>query len=209
MIASVHKAEICRVFAWLLSPPEQELLDCLVSGEIHEVLFDYFSNSDYGPDLSHFETEKCLEFTIDGISSLYNKYFDNPASQKLYLIESVYKSWTLDPECKLLMAREKGYLFGDPALHMLELYKHFGLKLPDKFQGIPDHLVLELEFLACLYENCSDDEVRQFVNDHLDWLPDLKEKALECDIPDFYIAILDIVNGFLQNETGGDKCVKL
>jgi TorA maturation chaperone TorD len=201
MLTSFHKADVCLVLARLLSPPDQELIDALSGGEVYEILNSYFSNGKINPDLSPFKAKNSEGFTRERLMSLYHKCFDRPGADNLFLVESIYKPWTMDTGCSLVMAKQKGFLMGDSALHMLELYQYFGLQLPEDFNCQPDHLVLELEFLSFLYENYSIKETNQFINDHLDWIVDLIEKSQEFDVPDFYITTLNAVNSFILRES--------
>lgn len=47
-----------------------------------------------------------------------------------------------DPECKLPIAGEKGYLMGDPSIDMIKRYQAYGIVIPDKYSSMPDHLTL-------------------------------------------------------------------
>ncbi len=197
MKQNITRSEVCKTLSCLLSPPDQELYDALISGEIYQVLYNFFSDN---MDLKPFQVENNTYFDMEELPYLYYHTFDNPGLQKLQLVESVYKPWTMDPECSLAIAKEKGFILGDPALHMLELYKYFGLELPEEFQTQPDHLALELEFLAFLYENYSDKELNLFITDHLDWIPDLIEESHKLDIPYFYNVALCAVEQFIKSE---------
>jgi TorA maturation chaperone TorD len=90
--------------------------------------------------------------------------------------ESLYKAWTTDAEHPL--QGTEGFAWGDPAHHMLDVLKSFGLELDPEDERAPDHIAVLLEFLAYLLENRPSAEARSFCKDHLDWLPDL-EKRLE------------------------------
>jgi len=116
------------------------------------------------------------------------------------LIESPYKPWTQDGECRLAFAREKGLLGGDSALHMAAIFRHSGVEVPPRFAACPDHLVLELEFLSALYAEATDHEVRQFIQDHLDWIPRLKEEMIRFRPHPFYLGAVELLDLFLNHE---------
>lgn len=197
---SDRKPEVARVLAWLLGPPDQGLVNALTSGQIYEVLATYFLGRTGEVDLGPLSSTENRDATLDELSTSYDRCFDNPTSEKLLLVESAHKPWTLDPGCPHPMGGEKGLLLGDSALHMLDLYRQIGFKLPKAFSGWPDHLALELEFLAFLYENYSAKEVRQFLIDHLDWLPGLLTQVDRYDLPLLYVAALRAADQFVQGE---------
>jgi TorA maturation chaperone TorD len=59
---------------------------------------------------------------------------------------------------------------------------------------------MELEFLSYLYELATDIEVKKFIEDHLDWVPLLKEEFGRFHPHPFYISILEVLNLFLDKE---------
>lgn len=100
-------------------------------------------------------------------------------------IESVYKEWTVDPTCTLPFAKSKGFLLGDSALHIRFLLKEFEITIPEEYFHTPDHLVILLELLAIVIENSEQSFIRQYVDDHFDWLDELITR-LEV-LPDHHI----------------------
>ena len=200
MATSVKKAEVCRVLSWLLGPPDQGLVDALVSGQIHEILSSHLTGGTGSFALEPFEGENNRGMTLEELSAQYRRCFDNPTSEKLLLVESAHKPWTLDPECPLPMAGKKGFVLGDSALHMLDLYRRIGFELPQEFFGWPDHLALELDFLGFLYEQYSHKEVHQFIIDHLDWISNLLEKGEQLELFPLYDATIRTVDYFLRGE---------
>ena len=133
----------------------------------------------------------------------YQRLFQNPQSDDLWWVESVHKAWTSDPDCRLSMAREKGYVMGDSALHMLELYRSFEIEMQESFSGLPDHIVLELEFLAFLIEQDSDESVKVFVRDHLDWASEMVRRGKEYQPSHFYRAVFEALRAFITLEKKG------
>ena len=51
---------------------------------------------------------------------------------------------------------------------------------------MPDHIVIELEFLSYLYQEAGDVEIKRFIEDHLDWIPFLKESFEKAHAHPFY-----------------------
>jgi TorA maturation chaperone TorD len=120
--------------------------------------------------------------------------------ENISLVESFYKPWTQDPHCPLPFATEKGLLMGDSALHLLAIYQQCGLELDGEYRGMPDHLVMELEFLSFLYQRATDKEIKRFIEDHLDWIPLLREKFKEFRSHPFYRSALEVLLLFLRKE---------
>lgn len=88
----------------------------------------------------------------------------------------------------------------DRALHMQELYRQAGLTFPPEFAAAPDHLALELEFMALLCERASFKSQAEFCADHLDWLDDLAVDAVEKGIPAFYRVMLGATAAFVRRD---------
>jgi TorA maturation chaperone TorD len=103
----------------------------------------------------------------------YRRLFEGPLPPYIVPVESIYKKWSQDPECKLAIAAEKGYLMGDPAMDMIRSYQACGILIPDKYSSMPDHIALELEYLALLYGNENRENPGDFAARHLNWVDDL------------------------------------
>lgn len=116
----------------------------------------------------------------------YRRLFSGPLPPYVVPVESIYKKWTSDPECQLPLAGQKGYLMGDPALDMLERYRVAGIALPAEFISMPDHIALQLEYLAHLYREGDDKAAAAFLDRHLDWLGDLVAEIESLGSPGFY-----------------------
>ena len=181
--------------ASLISKPDNDLIDALNSGRLYRLLAA-------SPGLSEHDTELFRDRTyrLEDLTELYMATMEASGHLSLQPIESVYKQWTDDAESYPLLYGKKGLLMGDPALHMLELYRRFGIEIPEDFSGQPDHLILELEFLSFLYENGNDTMVCQFIKDHLDWVPDLIAKCDALNPAPFYCSALRMLDGFIKHE---------
>jgi TorA maturation chaperone TorD len=139
-------------------------------------------------------------YTLESLLELYTASMAPVGHMTLQPVESLYKPWTDDDKSYPLMHGKKGFLMGDPALHMLALYRHLAFKIPEEFKAQPDHLILELELLSALYENCPHTMVLQFMKDHLDWVPDLLAKCKELNIASFYYSVFRILDAFVKQE---------
>lgn len=208
-----EKGRFCEVLASLFSQPDRELIQEILEGELLN-FFRLAAETWQGEDFVvnglalHGDPEKIFE----ALSSEYHRLFEEGGSQTISLIESAYKPWTLDALCPLPFAKDKGLVMGDPALHLLALYQHCGLEIAGTFRGIPDHLVLELEFLSFLYQHGTDQEIRPFIEDHLDWIPLLQKACENAQAHPFYLTLVDMLQRFihsekerLENESHGEK----
>lgn len=89
---------------------------------------------------------------------------------------------------------------GEPALHMLTLYRLTGFAVPEGFAGRPDHLVLLLEFMAHLVEHRGTADQAQFLADHLDWLAALAAAVASREPAPFYPAVLAAALAWVEQE---------
>jgi TorA maturation chaperone TorD len=187
--------------AGLFSPPEREVIDEIRKGDVFSFLTDAMKSWAGDPalliGLQTGGSPQDLYFELQGE---YDRLFSGKGEKSVSLVESPYKLWTQDQECRLSFAREKGLLRGDSALHMAAIFRDSGVEVPERFDSCPDHLVLELEFLSALYAEATDRQVGQFIQDHLDWLPRLKEEMIRLQPHPFYLSALELLDGFLDHE---------
>ena len=140
------------------------------------------------------------EVLLKDLSEAYESLFLGLKGEGVSLVESYYKPWTLDPNCPLPFASSKGLVMGDSALHLLEIYSLCNLEVAQEFKSCPDHIVLELEFLSYLYRWATDSEIKRFIEDHLDWIPLLREELKRVHPHSFYMSILEVLDLFLKRE---------
>ncbi len=121
--------------------------------------------------------------------------FQEPAAE-FSLEESVYKEWTRDSTHPL--AGKKGFAHGDPAGHMMDLYERYGLEMSHEPRLAPDHLSCLLEFLAILIETRPWHEIKAFCQDHLDWLPAMKEKMEQIQTDEILFHLVQAVGNLID-----------
>jgi TorA maturation chaperone TorD len=206
MMTNGQKEQFCVVAAALLAPPDTSLVDDLKQGELRAWLENCVE--DLGTDrelLLPFFTESEGNDFLSSLRTEYARLFDQQKETTISLVESTYKPWTADKSCAMVFATSTGLLMGDCAAHMLDLYRQASIEIPDEFRSMPDHLVLELEFLAFLYRVGSEEQSKQFISDHLDWIPELQRKTKEAGTYPFYRNSVELIRLFLQHQAKNGK----
>ena len=200
-VTNRERENICLLLACLFSPPEQEIIKQIHQGTLYSFFVKYIQTWGGGKGLLRgFLMKGEFENSLRDLGGEYDRLFSGLSGESISLAESFYKPWTLDPHCTLSFASERGFLMGDSALHLLEILRRCGLEVADELRGVPDHLVVELEFLSYLYRCATDLEVKQFNKDHLDWIPLLKEEIKRSDPHPFYRSALEVLDLFLGSE---------
>lgn len=201
-----EKERFCAFAALLVAPPDGAIVDELRQEDLRSLIEGHVRRWEGDTrSASFFIREESGGALLTALQEEYARLFGQWEGEKISLVESTYKAWTGDKTCGMVFSASRGLLMGDCALHMNELYRRLSLEVPEAFRGTPDHLALELEFLALLYRSASDAQIEQFIGDHLDWLPDLKE-ALEKTVPHpFYSSAVELIHLFLLNETNNGK----
>ena len=192
---------ICRLLVSLFCPPDREMIG-QIRGEAFRAFLERCVKSWGGEPglLKGFLVESDSHIFLRNLEEEYGRLFSETGGAGISLVESSYKPWTLDPRCTLPFGSERGLLMGDSALHLLEIFRRCGLEVADERRGTPDHLVMELEFLSYLYRSATDIEVKQFIQDHLDWIPLLREEMERSHPHPFYRSALEVLDLFLGKE---------
>jgi TorA maturation chaperone TorD len=197
-----ERERFSEVLAYLFSPPDREMVEQVHLGNIHSFSHHYFQI--WGEDsdmLQGFLIEGDPEIIFRDLKEEYGRLFSSETgSEEIPLVESFYKPWTQDRDCPLPFASSKGLLMGDSAIHLLEIYRLCGIQMAEEFKSRPDHLLLELEFLSYLYQWGADAEIKKFIEDHLDWIPLLREEFEEFHPHSFYTSALEVLILFLNKE---------
>jgi len=202
LMTKEERERFCKILTCLFSPPDHEMVEQIHQANIHSFFHHYFQM--WGEDtdiLKGFLIEEDSEIIFRDLKEEYCRLFSSETGrEKISLVESFYKPWTQDPHCPLPFATDKGLLMGDSALHLLALYKECGLEVAEEHMGMPDHLIFELEFLSFLYRWKTDEEIKKFIEDHLDWIILLRKEFKEFHCPPFYRSALEVTILFLQKE---------
>jgi len=196
-----EREELCQLLACLFYPPDEDLSGLIHQGKLHGIFEKYVRN--LGGDatiLRGFLIEGTLATLRIDLRAEYDRLFSGLEKDGVALVESCYKMWTKDRSCSLPFASETGLLMGDSAVHLLEIYQMCDLEVAEEFKGCPDHLALELEFLSYLYRWTTDGEIKRFIEDHLDWIPLLRERSRLFDPHPFYWSAIEILDLLLRRE---------
>jgi TorA maturation chaperone TorD len=200
-MTSGEKECFCSLAAALLIRPDAALMKDLQQDGLRTWL--EMLTRRWGGDrhiLSDILPERDRDGLLRTLREEYGRLFDDQGEKRISLVESTYKPWTKDKSCTMVFAASKGLVMGDSAVHMLDLYDELSLKVPEKFRSIPDHLVLELEFLSLLYRSARQELVEGFIEDHLDWIQGLKDELVKADAHLFYRKAVELVDLFLEQE---------
>lgn len=191
------KAEIFATLSEFYKIPTEQFFAELKSGSLEQRLKKNFEIADYNyPDISLNDSFKdFIEFKQN-----YLNCFVGIVQPFAPPIESVYKVWTTDPTAEMGMAKEKGYVFGDSAIHIRHLFDYYQLEIPEEFEYMPDHLTLLLEFLVFILQRNSGNELQQLLTDHFDWLDDFVEELKKIDDSSFYAGVTKIVIEAINSE---------
>jgi TorA maturation chaperone TorD len=205
MLTNEDKERFCSFAAALFVPPDGTMVADLQQDELLSRIGAYARK--WGGDAQlqeRFIQEAGSEETLSALQAEYTRLFGE-WEEKISLVESTYKTWTTDKGCQMVFAASKGLIMGDHALHMQELYRQASLEIPEEYRSMPDHLVLELEFLALMYQFASDEAIERFIEDHLDWIPELKGAMEKARPHPFYGNAVELLHLFLQHEIENGK----
>jgi len=184
MGAKVNFSELFAQLSEFFKEPTEEFASDVASGRLLKYFKGIFSGLGHEPSLI-----SGLMMRGDVYAALrdeYRKLFIGPLPPYIVPVESIYKKWTKDPECRLPIAGEKGYLMGDPAIDMINRYNTHGIAIPDKYSSMPDHIALELEYMSFLCGNADVAEQREFASTHLDWTDELSKDIRNLGGNNFY-----------------------
>ncbi|OEH84399.1 hypothetical protein BHU72_09270 [Desulfuribacillus stibiiarsenatis] len=181
----------------LIKPPTKRFFQDLTHGAL-EVEMEILSKGiGYTFEKNSLSEQQFLNF--DDYHAQYTKVFNNVASEQISCapIESLYKPWTQDPTAGVSWAKEKGFLYGDPALHIESIYNALKLTIPTGYEKKPDHLGLMLELAAILVDVTDEEYQLQFMKDHFDWLEEYIKVLESKSKHTFFINCIEIIQKFI------------
>ncbi|MBI4308224.1 MAG: molecular chaperone TorD family protein [Chloroflexi bacterium] len=199
------RARLYRLLANAYLPPGESLIEALRSGEAAMVVAEARATCPYlaygekfggVPGAGSFAAPPDLA----ALRLEHTRLFADPR----YLLVPCYESMYLDPS---------GGVMGEPARQVTRIYAAEGLGMAGSFHDLPDHISVELEFLAylCAHEGAAWIEAdaptaigwikkeAAFLHDHLlQWLPTFHSRLLkEARLPFYHdISLLTYVFAF-------------
>ena len=203
MTKQEYRIAICHILSDLLKEP-QDIVGGVKQQDI-DFLHGAFQAIQCRIEQKNYQMWPLLSEDINKLKQAFNQSFVYPIEKRILPVESIYRQWTLDSTFDVPFAREKGYLMSDFAMHMQALYGQYQLSIPDEYSSMPDHLCLELEFYAFLLEHESKERQNVFVNEHLNWVNELCQDAVERNISRFYLQVIRVIAGFLEHEINSAK----
>ncbi|RMF87316.1 MAG: hypothetical protein D6736_13090 [Nitrospinota bacterium] len=141
--------------------------------------------------------------TLEALRVEYNRLFVGPASPLAHPYESVYRT-------------PGGWVMGECTLEVLQMYREEGLYPDAGYKDLPDHISMELEYMACLCqreaearERGEEEGVRlygekehRFLKAHLaSWIPQFCARVLEAASLPFYPHWARIAHAFIAWDT--------
>jgi len=205
MMTRDEKDVFCKLVAALVAPPDDNLMADLKQEGLRAFLVDGFGQWAAEPPASDALFGEMDSKELDELQRTYDRLFGQYGEKRVSLVESTYKPWTRDDKCGMVFAKSKGLIMGDSAVHILDVYERLSLEVPEVFRSTPDHLILELEFLALLYREGTFEQIHRFIEDHLDWIPDLVDAVERADPDPFYKSAIELIHIFLQNEKKNER----
>lgn len=176
-----YLSEILLIYAQAFSFPQKDFYEEIISGKLDQELKELWErgNLPQGDSLGPWAD---IVPPYEEWIQIYNEAFLGAKKPLAPPIESLYKPWTVDETFQVPFKHQKGYLMGDSAQHILHITQTLGWEIPREYQMMPDHLSILLEILARFLGNGWWLEGKQFIQDHLDWLPDWRQALGELTL---------------------------
>lgn len=196
-------------------PPSEEFVESVIKSDFLESLTDLLGYSTPESEkLRKYLTSRTPEELLDELTSEYNSLFEIPTSRYIKPYESVYL------DTRELGGKEySGLVMGPSTIQVKDSYLSAGMELSDLIRDLPDHLAVELEFMAYLAEQeakqLSDSIVEadkflvfqyQFLKNHLSrWVDMVCEAILDTTENPFYEAAGTLTVEFVHDESDIEK----
>jgi TorA maturation chaperone TorD len=195
--------------AAFLTEPSPDFLAHLRDDSFHAALAEWFS-ADVVENFQRVSEAMDAEKFSDSARREFTNLFLVPGGQHIAPYESVFR------DTREIEGREiSGLLMGQSALDVQQWYRLAALEISADFKELPDHIGLELHYLAYLCDReqafgDAGDSVKQtraremqrdFLKAHvLSWLGDLTEKICTKAALPLYPAIASLAVEFCQND---------
>ncbi len=132
--------------------------------------------------------------TFDEKSAFAARHFTGGLPQSAVPVESLYTTWSKPGRGPF--AGRTGLYMADTAVYMSDLARSMGIEIPPACAATPDHLAVELEFIAFMLDADMTNEARTFCIERLGWLGAYRAKLIALgDEARFYLALVDALIG--------------
>ena len=164
--------ELYTLLARCFGSPDEELLDALQDGSLHDQLVERSERLGFSP-------ERPPTPAVDTAGEFRELYlgtfeaFDGPYAVPA---QSAHEQWW--------DGRQGGLLGGPAAADMRERYDRAGIDVPEAYP--PDHVALLLEYAGLLLESGSGRAYAEFHADHMGWFPAFQRRIEETEGAEFY-----------------------
>lgn len=207
-MTNAEREEFCLFAAALLAPPDRALvLDLEQEGLYARLNAQVRTWGGAEGIVSALRTRRKGGRLLPVLRKEYRRLFGPHGGAAISLVESTYKPWSTDTGCGMVFAAAPGLLMGDAAVHLLGIYERLSIEVPEEYRSMPDHLVLELEFLALLCRDGQQELINGFIAHHLDWIPELRKELARAGSCSFYRSAVELLHLFIRNEMAAGKVV--
>ncbi|MEF8822149.1 MAG: molecular chaperone TorD family protein [Halovenus sp.] len=164
--------ELYTLLARCFDSPNDELLDALQDGSLHDQLVERSERLGFSP-------ERPPTPAVDTAGEFRERYlstfeaFDGPYAAPA---QSAYEQWW--------DGRQGGLLGGPAATDMRERYDRAGIDVPDAYP--PDHVAVVLEYAGLLLESGQMQAYADFHADHMGWFSAFQRQIEETEGAEFY-----------------------
>ncbi len=206
-ITKARKQIYTLLSSLFLGPPPRSLLQSILSEYGNEVKSDIHKSLDQAfEDFIY----ACRVTDTEMLTREYNNLFIVPVGEYVAPYESVF----LD-ERMLGNKKVSGLLMGPSAIDVKKWYRQAGMELSSNIKELPDHIGIEIRFMAHLCEKELEAETNDdqelvakikdtqlgFLETHLTkWIDPFVEKVQSNTKSKFYIALCDITKLLLQED---------
>jgi TorA maturation chaperone TorD len=172
----------------------------MIGSDVLNLMVDAGCNIDYS-----FLRNKSVEHIEEELACEYAALFIGPG-EHIPPYESIYVP---DSTGKV------GYYWGECTVDMKNWVEHYGLGISERFESLPDHISIQLEFMQKVIEQerlawergdtettgrCIEVE-RTFFHKHINkWVPAFCDRVMQAANLDFYREVARLTKDFIQEE---------
>lgn len=180
----------------------EELKDAESLCILDEITGLYWGSPELSANINKFKSLIASIESPEDLQVEYSRLFVGPFHLPAPPYESVYRE------------ESKGWLMGDSTIAVLQKYTDAGISVSEDFKDLPDHIMVELEFMSylcekeywCWLEKNRDGGVKhylekqgEFLERHLNtWVPLFSKNIIEAGGHDLYMTSALLLNDFIS-----------